>query len=506
GKRKKRVAFVSESPPVKKARAQAALATEDVTSSSVTPTPGRVLEDVSHDNVKTRPPFGRFVVLSSSSADTDIPASPQVALLVTSAPTVVNAPVVEPVGNDCRSSGSGPKDEALSTTPSQGSSADDFYESQTIDFASALNVYVPNWNVTNNAWIDNPAICRNLFDHITPPGYWAALRNQHDVAFLDAKLIDSAAIVQQRDAKIADLKARLEKSEADAAKVIELRKRVFDLEATVAIKVGELTNFRTENFGLVERVFALESKCDSLKNQVVGEGKMREEFVSQRAATKRCFAKRVAELDTRIFYVRRDMDNDLYPYMLTDIAGRRWVVGHSFRLAVYKHSTEAYDPEVEGKYVVAVSKFEGVSFPLLDELKSLKDSPIALIMFALILKDDHGNRVVAPEFTRFQPSIDHVVMPVYSEFGSVDREMILSDAIFAIRQFVERRGMCPPLSSTMGEASSSTPPPDSSFGVADYHVSTLVPVNDEGSADQASTAPPHDDLFDTFILDRPSDA
>nr|GEY14585.1 hypothetical protein [Tanacetum cinerariifolium] len=462
----------------------AALATEDVTSSSVTPTPERVLEDVSHDNVITRPPFGRFVILSSSSADTNILASPQVTPLVTSAPTVVNAPVVEPVGDDCRSSGSGPENEALSTTPSQGSSADDFYESQTIDFASALNVYVPNWNVTNNAWIDNPAICRNLFYHITPPGYWAALRNQHDVAFLDAvninlaqhvcmifelclryehvimsrekfekKLIDSAAIVQQRDAKIADLKARLEKSEAEAMEVIELHKRMFDLEATVAIKVGELTNFCTENFGLVERVFALESECDSLKNQVVGEGKMREEFVSQRAATKLCFAKRVAELDTRIFDVRRDMDNDLYPYMLTDIAGRRWVVGHSFRLA-----------------------------------------------------DDHGNRVVAPEFARFQPSIDHVVVPVYSESGFVDREMILSDAIFAIRQFAERRGMCPPLSSTMGEASSFTPPPDSSLGVADYHVSTLVPVNGGGSADQASTAPPHDDLFDTFVLDRPSDS
>ncbi|GKE54246.1 hypothetical protein Tco_1489402, partial [Tanacetum coccineum] len=140
--------------------------------------------------------------------------------------------------------------------------------SQTIDSASALNVYVPNWNVTNNARIDNPTICQNLLDHVTPPGYRAALRNQHDVAFLDAvninsaqhicmiselhlryeheimsrenfkkKFTDSVAIDQQRDAKIADMKARLEKSKAEAAEVIEHRKRVSDLEAAVAIKV-----------------------------------------------------------------------------------------------------------------------------------------------------------------------------------------------------------------------------------------------------------------------------
>ncbi|GKG31941.1 hypothetical protein Tco_0426891, partial [Tanacetum coccineum] len=129
---------------------------------------------------------------------------------------------------------------------------------------------------------------------------------------------------------------------------------------------------------------------------------MREEFVSQQDAAERHFAKRDAKLDARIADVRRDIDNDIYPHMLTAIAGRRWVVGHGFRLAVYKCAravecrsalgkvismainkgiqqgldagiihgkagrslaqVEAYDPEVEGKYVAAVSEFKGVSF------------------------------------------------------------------------------------------------------------------------------------------------
>ncbi|GKG16677.1 hypothetical protein Tco_0361634, partial [Tanacetum coccineum] len=54
----------------------AAPATEDVTYSSVTPTPERASKGDFRDNVRTRPPSGRFVVLSSSSADTVISTSP----------------------------------------------------------------------------------------------------------------------------------------------------------------------------------------------------------------------------------------------------------------------------------------------------------------------------------------------------------------------------------------------------------------------------------------------
>ncbi|GJS28777.1 hypothetical protein Tco_0489397 [Tanacetum coccineum] len=524
GKQKQRVAFVSGSPPVKKARAEGivisdsrpsmadkspsdlrrlsrqnkeadtgsgstALATKDVTSFSVTPTPERVLEDVSDDNVRTCPPSGHFVILSYVTADTDLPDSPQVVPPATSATTGVNAPV----GDGRRLSGSGPEAGALSATPSQGSSADDFYESQTIDSASALNVYAALRNQHDAAFLDVVNI--NSAQHVCMVSE-LRLHYEHEIMTSEKfkkKFTDSVAVVQQRDAEIAILKAWLEKSEAEAAKVIELRKYVSDLEVTVAIKVGELANLHTKNVGLVERVSALESERDSLKNQVVGEGKMREEFVSQQDATKRRFAKCAAELDARIADVRRDMDNDLYPHMLTAIAGRRWVVGHGFRLAVYKCArsvecrsalgkVEAYDLEVEGKYVATVSEFEGVSFPLLDELEGLKDSPLALIMYALTLKDGQGNKDATPEFAWFQPSIDLVYVPVYSESGSVDREMLLSDVIPAIRQSAERRGLCPPSSSASGGTSGPAPSYDSSLGVTDYHVSTLVLASDGGSA------------------------
>ncbi|GJX59927.1 hypothetical protein Tco_0291317 [Tanacetum coccineum] len=111
--------------------------TEDVTSSSATPTTDFAHEDASHDNVRTRSAPGRFVVISSESTDADVSASPQVVppMTLNSAGDIM--PVAVPTGGDHPASGSGPEAGTLSATPSQGSSMDDFYESQTIDYAAA---------------------------------------------------------------------------------------------------------------------------------------------------------------------------------------------------------------------------------------------------------------------------------------------------------------------------------------------------------------------------------
>nr|GEY02204.1 transposase (putative), gypsy type [Tanacetum cinerariifolium] len=236
------------------------------------------------------------------------------------------------------------------------------------------------------------------------------LRYEHEIMTrekYEKKFTDSVAMVQHRDVKIVNLKAWLEKYEVEAAKVTELCKRVSDLEVMVSVKVGEVATLNTKNAGLLENVYALElvrgkldgkvaqltADCDGLRSQVIA-----------------------TELDARIANVRRDMDNELYPYMLTAIAGRRWVVGHGFRLALHKCARSvkcrsalgkvismAINKEIEGKYVAAVFEFESVSFLLLDKLEGLKDSLIALIMS--------------------------------------DCEMLLSDAIPAILKSVGRRGV-----------------------------------------------------------------
>ncbi|GKB03787.1 hypothetical protein Tco_0831930 [Tanacetum coccineum] len=295
--RKKRVAFVSGSPLVKKAQTDGIVISDSRPSTaSKSPTAlqrlirqgeqaadgsGSAAPDALHDNVRTRPPSSRFVVLSSGSADTDIPATSQVVSLVSSSQAGVSLHVTESAGDGRPLSAPELETETLSATPSQGSSADDSYESQNVDSATAMNVYIPNWNVTNNARVDNPFICRSFLDHVTPLGYWAALRNQCDVGEkFERKFTNSVAIVQQRDAEVVELKAKLEKSESEAAEVEVLRKRVSDLEAMVAVKVGEAASLTTQNAGLLEK-----------------------------DAAEWRFAERTTELDARIADVRRDMDN-----------------------------------------------------------------------------------------------------------------------------------------------------------------------------------------------------
>ncbi|GJU96893.1 hypothetical protein Tco_1326164 [Tanacetum coccineum] len=280
----------------------------------------------------------------------------------------------------------------------------------------------------------------------------------------------------------------------------------------VAVKVGEAASLTTQNAGLLEKVSALELERDGLKCQVVGENKMREEFVLQQDAAERRFAECAVELDARIADVRCDMDNELYPHMLTAIAVRRWVVGHGFRLAVYKCARSVECRSVLGKVIsMAINKGiqKGLEAGVVHGNAGRSLTQIEAYDLEVegkyVAADDQGNTDATPKFSRFQPSLDQVVMPIYSESGSVDREMLLSDAIPAICLSVKRRELCPPSSSALGGTSGSARFHDSSLGVTDYQVFTLVLSGDGGSTNPPPVVQPHDDLFDTSVLDKSGD-
>ncbi|GKD53152.1 hypothetical protein Tco_1286539 [Tanacetum coccineum] len=271
------------------------------------------------------------------------------------------------------------------------------------------------------------------------------------------KFTDSSVVIQQMDAKIVALKAKLETAEKESTEVSGLYGRVSKLEAEVVAKFEEISGLNKQNAELLGKVSILESAreeltnqvsklgvdCESLRGEIVGETRLRVEFTSLQDVASRRFEEQSAKLDARIADVRREIDTDLYPYMLTAIAGQRWILGHGIRLAVMKcaqsseyHFTlgkvislainkgiqqgleagikhgkagrslaqvDTYDPEVKNKYVAAVGEFENVSFSLLEEFKALKDSPLAFIMSALTLEGDADS---TPELRKLQPSLD----------------------------------------------------------------------------------------------------
>ncbi|GJS65519.1 hypothetical protein Tco_0680083 [Tanacetum coccineum] len=135
-------------------------------------------------------------------------------------------------------------------------------------------------------------------------------------------------------------------------------------------------------------------------------------------------------MDARLDALSIDFDEELYPHMLTVIAGHRWVIGHGLRLAVMKcvestelrqafddvvsaeiakgiseglkhvvehgkasldlEAIEAYDPEADTKYVAALHALRDLKYPVVDQLESLKDAPIDVIMASLHLESDSG--------------------------------------------------------------------------------------------------------------------
>ncbi|GKG37187.1 hypothetical protein Tco_0447360, partial [Tanacetum coccineum] len=92
---------------------------------------------------------------------------------------------------------------------------------------------------------------------------------------------------------------------------------------------------------------------------------------------------------------------------------------------------------VAAEYVIAVNELENVSFPLLDQLEALKDSPLELLMSSLTLEGDHGEEDLTPEFRKLQLVSYQVTVSVYYEHGgsrdprSISHEILLSNALAA---------------------------------------------------------------------------
>ncbi|GJS65862.1 hypothetical protein Tco_0680426 [Tanacetum coccineum] len=490
GKKKRKVSFTAGLPPVKKSRSGGIIISEP-SSTTAGKTAAAMKKLITHSgqrddesgsvqdkNVRTRPAPDHFVVLTSGSEtlDTDVQTeadtvSPKVTSPIPYVQTEAKA-VVAGFVNEIGTS-SIPENEtgASSSSLGDGSPIDDFYESQTIDSATAHDIY-------------------------------AYLGNQIDAEFLDCLNVNSA---QHRDVKVATLKSKLKRLEGEAAYVFVLRRRVSELETEAVGRSKELAGLNAQNAKLLGKVSELESTHDELKGQVsklkadyvslcdeiACVSKMRAEFMSIQVAKAQRFTERPAELDARIAELNYDMDTKLYPYIMTAVAGRRWMIVHGLIPIMMKcsQSTE-YHAALESPSLwllikkckrvckLGLSMLEKVSFSLLDQLEALKDSPLELLMSSLTLEGNHG-----PE--------------------SISHEILLSDAIAASHNHAEKRKANASSSLAMSRPFVVMPfvsTQETSLVVAYYHISSVAIVDDT-----VPSAKPHDDLFDTTVLDKPVD-
>nr|GEW31822.1 hypothetical protein [Tanacetum cinerariifolium] len=159
------------------------------------------------------------------------------------------------------------------------------------------------------------------------------------------------------------------------------------------------------------------SKVSTLQAQITSKERIKAAFKEFKKYKNDRVNSRCAEMDARLDALSIDFDKELYPHTLMAIAGHRWVFANvvSARIAKgmsegLKHGVEhkkakldlaaieAYDPEANTKYVVALQALKDLKYPLVDQLEKLKDAPIDVIMSSLLLESDSGE--VAPQWIR----------------------------------------------------------------------------------------------------------
>nr|GEX91246.1 hypothetical protein [Tanacetum cinerariifolium] len=236
-------------------------------------------------------------------------------------------------------------------------------------------IYQPRWGVTNDCRLDTPDACQDMVDHIVPPG-----------------------LLKKATTKIAKWDQRIQTREEEIKRLDQEIKSLRVVEAEVHGLRNQTKNLET----------LLEAKIDIKKATEAKKAELAKELESLRVQFLDLLTtglNNVSEMDARLDKLSVDFDKELYPHMLTAISGRRWVIGHGLRLAVMKcaeslelrqafpdvvsaglvkgmseglkhgidhgkadrdlAAVEAYDPEVDSKYVKA-----------LQDLKDLKSNGI----------------------------------------------------------------------------------------------------------------------------------
>ncbi|GKD61758.1 hypothetical protein Tco_1299267, partial [Tanacetum coccineum] len=234
---------------------------------------------------------------------------------------------IHSVGDPCRSSVAGDPESEKSS-------------SFTSIIGSPGGIYQSGWGVTNNCHLDTSDVCQDVVDHIVLPGYFSELRHLPNNDFLSQYNINLARQV----AMGSQLRLRFEQEvrlrKRATEKIAKQEQRIQAREEEIKSQGGRkpLCQVKTLLEAEVDMKKATEARNADLAKeaQVTSEEKIKAAFKEFKSLEDEKVKQRCAEIDARLDALSIDFDEELYPHMLTAIAGRRWVIGHSLRLAVMK--------------------------------------------------------------------------------------------------------------------------------------------------------------------------
>ncbi|GJT02108.1 hypothetical protein Tco_0823277 [Tanacetum coccineum] len=276
-------------------------------------------------------------------------------------------------------------------------------------------------------------------------------------------------------ARVSELNSLKDQTTTLEAEKSTLEGQIATLESATVIKDTVLASSNAKITKLTQDMSNYQLSCDELSIKAASLESERDGLVDQDAQVK-VLSDRVAEPDSELVGMAVHLDEEFYPRFLTNIDGRRWVIGHGLRLAVMKclQSTKyvtalgtalglaidkgmqtglvagidhgkagrsvtdvaTYDPSVEAKYVSTVLAFRDLDFNLLSQLESQKDTSIADITSLLCLE---GPSAETPMGSQLQPSYEQLLLPIHrKEDNVVIGETSLSDSLDAVHAHVQK--------------------------------------------------------------------
>ncbi|GKA72251.1 hypothetical protein Tco_0778467 [Tanacetum coccineum] len=332
--------------------------------------------------------------------------------------------------------------------------------------------------------------------------YGAAKKAKEKVTKRDQRIHAREDEIKKLDQEVQVLRNQTRNLETLLEAEVDMKKAA---EASSTELTRELESLRAKFADLQVNNNQLFQQVSTLQAQVTGEEQINAAFEEFKKREDDKVEQRYAEMDARLDALSIDFDEELYPHMLTAIAGRQWVIGHGLRLAVMKcaESTdlrqafanvvsagiakgmseglkhgvehgkaqldieviEAYDPESDAKYVAALHALKELEYPLIDHLEKLKDAPIDLIMVSLHLESDVGEETPR-RIRELRPSSSQLKIPVYPEVRdprdpwAFKEEMLLEDAIMANVSRAEKKKKCRVVCRTHGIGSAHHPRSD----------------------------------------------
>nr|GEU60347.1 transposase (putative), gypsy type [Tanacetum cinerariifolium] len=297
--------------------------------------------------------------------------------------------------------------------------------------ADVAHIYRPEWGITNGCLLDAPEACQDLVDHIALPGYFSELRHLHNDDFL----------------------------------------KQYNVNLARQVAIGSQLRLRFEREAKLLKKFV--AQVSTLQEQVMGEENLKAAFEEFKQYEDNRVEQRCAEMDARLDAMSIDFDEELYPHMLTAIAGYRWVIGRGLRLAVMKCG-ESTELRQAFAYVVSAGIAKGMSEGLKYGVKhekvkldleaieaydlEAKAKYIAALHALKKSKSDTGDD--APQWIyELRPSSSQLTIFVYLEARdpmdpwACKEEILLVDAIAANISHAEKKKKCRVVCRTHGVGS-----------------------------------------------------